>query len=81
MVNKRNKKGMLSNIHLRYIIATMMLCSFVYYLPVISGWAGWTSLEQNLDNLHNLYGIDFLGLDIPIRIFAQLHRPPAGTVG
>jgi signal transduction histidine kinase len=62
MVHKRNKKSLLSNIHLRYIIATMVLCSIIYYLPVISGLAGWTSLQHNLDNLHNLYGIDFLGL-------------------
>ncbi len=62
MVNKRNKKNVLSNIHLRYIIATMALCSIIYYLPVISGQFGWTSLQHNLDSLHNLYGIDFLGL-------------------
>ncbi len=62
MVNKRNKKGVLFNIHLRYIIATMVLCSIIYYLPVISGLFGWTSLQHNLNSLHNLYGIDFLGL-------------------
>ena len=62
MVNKRNNKNVLSNIHLRYIIVTMVLCSIMYYLPVISGFFGWTSLQHNLNSLHNLYGIDFLGL-------------------
>ena len=62
MVNKRNKKSLLFNIHLRYIIATMVLCAIIYYLPVISGLFGWTALQHNLNNLHNLYGIDFLGL-------------------
>jgi signal transduction histidine kinase len=62
MVNKRNKKSLWLNIHLRYIIATMVLCSIIYYLPVISGLAGWTSLQHTLENFHNIYGIDFLGL-------------------
>jgi signal transduction histidine kinase len=62
MVNKQNKKSVLLNIHLRYIVATMVLCAFIYYLPAISGTFGWTGLEHNLNNLHNLYGIDFLGL-------------------
>jgi signal transduction histidine kinase len=62
MVNKGIKKTILLNIHLRYIIATMAACSIIYYLPGISGLAGWTSLQHNLNNLHNLYGIDFLGL-------------------
>jgi signal transduction histidine kinase len=62
MVNKRHKKTLLLNVHLRYIIVTMVICSVIYYLPVISGLAGWTSLQHNLNNLHNLYGIDFLGL-------------------
>jgi signal transduction histidine kinase len=62
MVNKRNKKSLWLNIHLRYIIATMALCSIIYYSPVISGVFGWTTLQYNLDSFHNIYGIDFLGL-------------------
>jgi signal transduction histidine kinase len=62
MVNKRNKKSLWSNIHLRYIVATIVVCSIIYYLPVISGHFGWISLQHNLNSLHNLYGIDFLGL-------------------
>jgi signal transduction histidine kinase len=62
MVNKRNKKSLWLNIHLRYIIATMALCSVIYYSPVITGVFGWTTLQYNLDSFHNIYGIDFLGL-------------------
>jgi signal transduction histidine kinase len=62
MVNKRNKKSLWLNIHLRYIIATMVIASLIYYAPVISGAFGWTALQNALDNFHNIYGIDFLGL-------------------
>jgi len=62
MSNKRNKKSLWSNKHLRYIIGTMVLCTLIYYLPVISGRLGWIGLSESLNNLHNLYGIDFLGL-------------------
>ncbi len=62
MINRRNKKRWWSNTHLRYIIVIMVLCSVIYYLPVIGGLFGWTSLENSLNSLHNFYGIDFLGL-------------------
>ncbi len=62
MSYKRNKKCWWANVHLRYIIAIMVLCSIIYYLPVIGGLFGWTSLESSLNSLHNFYGIDFLGL-------------------
>jgi signal transduction histidine kinase len=62
MSNKRNKKGLWSNRHLRYIIALMLFCAVVYYLPVISGLMGYSGLQDSLNSLHNLYGIDFLGL-------------------
>ena len=62
MRNKHNKISLWANKHLRYIIAIMVLCSIIYYLPVIGGFAGWTSIQNSIDGLHNLYGIDFLGL-------------------
>jgi signal transduction histidine kinase len=62
MSYKRNKKGIWANKHLRYIIALMAFCAFVYYLPAISGRLGWIGVQDSLNNLHNLYGIDFLGL-------------------
>jgi signal transduction histidine kinase len=62
MSYRRNKKGLLASIHLRYIIALMVFCSVIYYLPVIGGLAGWTSLQDDLNKVHNFYGIDFLGL-------------------
>ncbi len=62
MSYKNDKKGFLENKHLRYIIAIMALCALVYYLPVISGRLGWTGAQDSLNNLHNLYGIDFLAL-------------------
>jgi len=62
MSYKRNKKRIWANKHLRYIIALMALCAFIYYLPAISGRLGWIGVQDSLNNLHNLYGIDFLGL-------------------
>src|SRR4030043_550694 len=62
MSYKRNKKGLWANKHLRYIIAIIALCAVVYYLPAISGRLGWIGIQDSLNNLHNLYGIDFLGL-------------------
>lgn len=62
MRNIRQKTSLWANKHLRYIIATMVLCSIIYYLPVIGGLAGWTSVQSTLDGLHNFYGIDFYGL-------------------
>jgi signal transduction histidine kinase len=62
MIYRHNKKRWWSNIHLRYIIVIMVLCSVIYYLPVIGGLFGWTSLQNSLNGLHNFYGIDFLGL-------------------
>jgi signal transduction histidine kinase len=62
MSYKRNKKGLWANKHLRYIIAIMVFCSFVYYLPVIAGHLGWTDFSESMNKLHNLWGIDFLGL-------------------
>jgi signal transduction histidine kinase len=59
---KRNKKGFWKSKHLRYIIAIMVLCSLIYYLPVFSNLLGWESLYNSLNGLHDFYGIDFLGL-------------------
>ena len=62
MSYKHNKKGLRANKHLRYIIAIMAICAFIYYLPVISGRLGWIGAQNSLNSLHDLYGIDFLGL-------------------
>jgi signal transduction histidine kinase len=62
MSYKRNKKGIWDNKNLRYLIAIMALCTIIYYLPAISGRLGWVGAQDSLNNLHNLYGIDFLGL-------------------
>jgi signal transduction histidine kinase len=59
---KYTKKGLLTNTHLRYIVAITVFCSLVYYLPNISNQLGWTSLYNSLNGLHDFYGIDFLGL-------------------
>lgn len=60
--NKRNKKTKWANKHLRYIVGIMVLCALVYYLPAITGRLGWTQFSESMNGLHNLYGIDFLGL-------------------
>jgi signal transduction histidine kinase len=62
MNTRNNTKPLKINKHLRFIIAIIVLCSIFYYLPVIGGLAGWTSLRDSLNNLHDIYGIDFLGL-------------------
>jgi len=45
-----------------YAVVFMLLATIVYYLPVIVGIFNLTALQNGLNNLHNLYGIDFLGL-------------------
>lgn len=63
MSTKHNKKLVFwSDKRLRKIILMMVICAFVYYLPAISGGLGWTTAQVTLNNLHDLYGIDFLGL-------------------
>src|SRR4030042_1175222 len=59
---KRNKKGLWTNKHLRYIIAIMAVCSIIYYLPAIGDALGWSPLYGSFNSLHDFYGIDFLGL-------------------
>jgi signal transduction histidine kinase len=62
MRNKRNRTSLWANKNLRYIIAIMVVCSIIYYLPVIGGLAGWASFQNTINGLHNFYGIDFYGL-------------------
>jgi signal transduction histidine kinase len=59
---KLNKTSPRAYKHLRYIIATMILCSIIYYLPAICNLGGWTSTYNTLNVIHNFYGIDFYGL-------------------
>jgi signal transduction histidine kinase len=62
MRHKTSKKSLWSNKHLRFIIVILVACSVFYYLPVIGGLAGWDSFSDSMNGLHDLYGIDFLGL-------------------
>ncbi|MGD9143298.1 MAG: ATP-binding protein [Dehalococcoidia bacterium] len=55
-------KRLLNNRHFWYISALTAFCALFYYLPSIGGVLGWTVLESVLGGLHNLAGIDFLGL-------------------
>ena len=62
MSTKSNKKRFWYNKHFWYIAALTVFCALFYYLPAIGGALGWTGLENTLEGLHNLAGIDFLGL-------------------
>jgi signal transduction histidine kinase len=62
MERERNIKGLRASKHLWYIIAVMALCSLIYYLPAIGNRAGWASLYNALNGLHDFYGIDILGI-------------------
>lgn len=62
MRNKHRKPSLWENKHLRYIIAIMVFCAIIYYLPVIGEQLGWTSALNTLNSFHNFYGIDFYGL-------------------
>jgi signal transduction histidine kinase len=62
MIKKCKRKFPKLNKHMYYIVGIMFACAVIYYLPVIGGLVGWESLENSLDDLHNLYGIDLLGL-------------------
>jgi signal transduction histidine kinase len=62
-MNTENRvKQIKINKHLRFIVGILILCSILYYLPDIGGLAGWTSFQNSLNNLHDIYGIDILGL-------------------
>jgi signal transduction histidine kinase len=45
-----------------YFAGIMAISAFIYYLPSISGLFGWRSLETLLNGLHDVFGIDFLGV-------------------
>jgi signal transduction histidine kinase len=64
---KKQKQGWrkrlkINHKHLPYIGGTMVLAVLVYYLPVIAGLFNWSGLSEGMNRLHNLAGIDFLGL-------------------
>ncbi|MFC1990926.1 sensor histidine kinase [Chloroflexota bacterium] len=59
----RNKnKDIFANHHLWWVTIIMVASSLLYYLPTIAGFAGWTSAQNMLGELHNFYGIDFYSL-------------------
>ncbi len=62
MYKRKKKKPLWSDRHFKYIAGLMVLVTAVYYLPVIGGALGWMGLENAMASLHNLWGIDFLGL-------------------
>ncbi len=59
---KKKKKPFWSDRHFKYITGFMILVTVIYYLPVIGGALGWTGMQNAMNSLHNLWGIDFLGL-------------------
>jgi len=58
MWRKVNKKALGLNPYLWQITLIMVVCSLIYYLPVLAGTAGWAAYGA-LAGFHNLYGIDF----------------------
>ena len=62
MSRQQKRKLLRLNKQIWRIAAIILACAVIYYLPVIGGLIGWESLENSLDNLHNIYGIDLLGL-------------------
>ena len=61
MRNILRRKSIWKNSHLWYISGITVICTLFYYLPSIAGLMGWASARENLEFLHNLFGIDFLG--------------------
>jgi signal transduction histidine kinase len=56
------KRLKIDNKHLPYIVGSMVFAVLVYYLPVIAGLFNWNGFADGMNGLHNLAGIDFLGL-------------------
>lgn len=50
------------NQYLWRIMAIMLACTILYYLPVITGALGWESAQDSLALVHDFYGIDFYGI-------------------
>jgi signal transduction histidine kinase len=51
-----------SELYLVRIAALFAACSLLYYLPTIIGLAGGTGAQNELNRLHDFYGIDFFAL-------------------
>jgi len=62
MKNKHNEKSIAASPYLWRITVIMVACCILYYLPIIAGSVGLTTLQGMLDKLHNFYGIDFYAL-------------------
>jgi signal transduction histidine kinase len=62
MTIKRNRRFPWADAHTGYLAGVMLVCAIIYYLPFIGGLLGWSALETPLNSLHNIFGIDFLGL-------------------
>jgi len=62
MRNKVKRKNIWASPYVWQITVMMVTCSIIYYLPTLAGLAGWASLQDALDKLHNFYGIDFYSL-------------------
>jgi signal transduction histidine kinase len=45
-----------------YFTGIMAAAAIIYYLPAIGGLFGWSSMQTLLNGLHNVFGIDILGL-------------------
>jgi signal transduction histidine kinase len=48
--------------YLQWVVGIMVLSAVIYYIPVIVGFFGWVSAQNVLNSLHNVFGIDLLGL-------------------
>ncbi len=59
MMNRSHAGSIWANPHLWRITIIMVACSLYYYLDVISGFAGWASLEDALGRLHDFHGLVF----------------------
>jgi signal transduction histidine kinase len=62
MTIKRRRPFSRANVHLWYFAGVMLISALLYYLPSIGGFFGLGSMETSLGNLHNVFGIDLLGL-------------------
>lgn len=55
----RLTKSIRSDHHLRSIAIIMIACSAFYYLPLLAGAVGLTSVQEALTTLHEFYGLVF----------------------
>lgn len=62
------------NPHMRNMVVITLACAILYHVPVVLGAAGWTGARNTLDGLHDMFGIDLLGIVFFLPVLYAAYR-------